>query len=416
MRVLFVSLTVPFPPIKGHRIRNWMLLRALAAEGHEVSLLGFAEPHEVGVNPAPLKAICRAIELVPLPGSSTAPVRSALARLRTVASPLPYGVHRFESEPMKRAIRDMLDRTRFDFVLCDDIYQVKNLAGIGGGPVLLNKHDITHVILRRYLAYERNLAKRAYGWLEYAKVRRWEAKSCSAVSGMLACSEEDLRVMRPLMSTSVPVAIAPNVIDTEEYRPRPEVAVDPNTVLYVGAMDWYPNLDAVRFFVRDILPELRCRVPGVRFRIAGRSPDERLRRQLESVAGVEFTGTVPDMREEIARATVCVVPLRIGSGTRLKILEAGAMEKAMVSTRVGSEGLELVNGEEILLADDPRTFARLTADLLGDEYRRRLLGSSARARIAKHYSLVALREVICGSLPLLVRQRLVAPLSPPVRV
>ena len=159
-------------------------------------------------------------------------------------------------------------------------------------------------------------------------------------------------------------------------------------------MDWHPNRDGVEFFISEILPELRRLVPSVTFRVAGRSPSGEILRRFTGVPGVEFTGTVPDMRAEIAKATVCVVPLRIGSGTRMKILEAGAMAKPIVSTSLGAEGLDLVDGEDIILADEPRTFAKAVADLLGDATRRRTLGQSVRRRIEQRYSLPVLQSAL----------------------
>src|SRR5439155_958354 len=177
---------------------------------------------------------------------------------------------------------------------------------------------------------------------------------------------------------------------------------EPATVLFQGGMDWQPNRDAVEFFAAEILPWLRRRVPSARFRVAGRSPAESFRRRFAGIDGLEFTGTVADMRDEIAKATVCVVPLRIGSGTRLKILEAGAMAKPMVSTGLGAEGLELVDGEEIVLADEPRAFADAVAALLHDAAGRDELGRGARLRVEKQYSLsvfkTALRDAVTGSL------------------
>jgi glycosyltransferase involved in cell wall biosynthesis len=135
--------------------------------------------------------------------------------------------------------------------------------------------------------------------------------------------------------------------------------------------------------------------------VAGRCPDE-YRACYAGKPGVEFAGTVPDMRAEIARATVCVMPLRIGSGTRLKILEAGAMAKPMVSTSLGAEGLDFVPGQDIVLADEPSAFARAVADLLADSPRRRALGAAARARVEACYSLTVFQRCLAGALDALV--------------
>jgi glycosyltransferase involved in cell wall biosynthesis len=361
--------------------------------------VSFAEAAELDGVPAELGRSSERVELVPLPPGSIA------ARLLAIGSRRPYGVHRFASAPMRAAVAGMLAREGFDCILCDDVYNLENVPLDAGVPVVLNKHDLVHVIMERFLVLETNLGRRAYGALEVRKLRRWEAQACAAASGVLVVSAEDERVIHRLVP-GARIAIAPNVVDVDHCPPAADAAGSPHEsrVLYVGAMDWHPNTDAVRFFAREILPRLRAKVPAVRFRVAGRSPSGAFRREVERVAPVEFTGTVPDMRPEIASATVCVVPLRIGSGTRLKILEAAAMEKAIVSTRLGAEGLGLVDGEEIVLADDPDRFATAVADLLADPARRQALGRAARLRVAKEYGLPALQTAVRQAL-----QRFVAP-------
>lgn len=395
MRILFVALSIPFPPTNGHRLRNWGLLRALVAEGHELTLIAFGEPQELADADPQLTRTCEGIECIPLPATGPSWTRGYLQRLRALSSPLPYGTWRFRSERMRAAIDAALKRRAFQLVVCDDIYIVRNLPDPVGVPVVLNKHDITSVILRRYLRATRNPAKYIYGLVEYWKLRRWEAEACSALGNVWTCSESD-RVVLELLAPNARFALAPNVIDTTSY--SPVEGDDGKTVLYVGSMDWYPNQDAVEFFASKILPDLRRLVPDVRFRVAGRSPSTTLRARLAMVPNVEFTGAVPDIRDEIGKATVCVVPLRVGSGTRLKILEASAMAKPVVSTRLGAEGLALIEGEEIVLADDPTLFARHVADLLADGRRRYALGAAARTQVEKHNSIPTLQAALRAAL------------------
>jgi glycosyltransferase involved in cell wall biosynthesis len=394
LRILFAALSMPFPPTNGHRLRTWALLRALAGEGHQVTLVSFAEPEELHREDAELRAVCRAVERVPVPGVHRArwePLRRALA----VFSPEPYGVRRFRSPAFTAGLTRALAGERFDLVICDGIYNVQNLPGGLTVPVLLNKDDVAHVILERYARLARNALARLYARLEACKVKRWERQACAGVAANLVCSEVDRDILQRLCP-GVPMLVVPNVVDTEHYAPAGEG--EPLTVLFQGGMDWHPNRDAVEFFAAEILPELRRLVPAVTFRVAGRSPSDDFRRRFAGPPGLEFTGTVPDMRTEIARAAVCVVPLRIGSGTRLKILEAAAMGKAIVSTRLGAEGLEFRDGEDIVLTDDARAFARATADLLADPARRRKLGEAARQRAEADYSHSALRTALRGAL------------------
>lgn len=389
MKILFAALAMPFPPTNGQQMRNWALLRALAEEGHEISLVSFVESRRPGQDKGEIERICRSVDLVPLPQGNGR--TSYAARLRGLATLLPYGVWRHRSAAMTSAIQARLAAENCDLILCDDVYNFQNLPQPVMVPVLLNKHDITYVILRRYLAHERNPFKISYGWVEYSKVRRWEAQVCARSAAVLACSKRDLELLRQL-SPATRFTLVPNVVDTSAYVPAGEG--DTRTVLFVGALDWLPNQDAVEFFIHQVLPELRSLIPDVRFRVAGRNPSEGLRRQCSRASGVEFAGEVPDMRAEIARAAVCAVPLRIGSGTRLKILEAGAMGKAVVSTRMGAEGLDFVDRQEILLADEPREFANAVAELLHAPARRRAMGLSARRRVEQNYSLPALRATL----------------------
>jgi glycosyltransferase involved in cell wall biosynthesis len=180
-------------------------------------------------------------------------------------------------------------------------------------------------------------------------------------------------------------------VDTDSYLPG-ETDPSGTTLLFQGAMDWYPNRDAVKFFSQTILPRVRTGIPSVRFVVAGRNPPVHFVAELGATAGVEFTGTVPDMRPYLSAATVVVVPLRLGSGTRIKILEACAAGKPVVSTSLGAEGLGLDIEKEIIVADDPTDFARSVIALLRDRSLRGAIARSARAAVVGRYSHPILKK------------------------
>ena len=393
-RVLFAALTLPFPPTNGHRLRTWSLLRTLAADGYSVTLVSLVESGDLNGGIRQLSKFCSAVELVQAPRRSSS-LKELLARLGAIPSPVPYAVRRLYSQNFRRAVERHLAQEQFDFVLCDGIYNVQNLPSDISVPTLLNKDDVAHIILERYLQLERNPAKKLYARLEAWKVRRWEKTACSRMKAVLTCSHVDRSILQRLCAT-VPMHVIPNVVDTEHYVPigTPES----HTVLFQGGMDWYPNRDAVEFFATSILPLLRRLVHDVMFRIAGRGPSKAFRRKFDGITNMEFTGAVPDMRAEIAKAAVCVAPLRIGSGTRLKILEAAAMGRAIVSTRLGAEGLSFVDAKEIVLADDPDVFAAEVARLLADRTRREEIGRAGRVRVEEDYSLPVLRSRLCEAL------------------
>lgn len=392
MRLLFLSLGVPLPVNNGHKMRTWSILCGLAAEGHEIDFLTFAQPEEAGREWTELSQICRTVEMVPLTLHNLTSSSDYWGRLRGLFSSRPYATRRFSSEKMRERIQASLDRGNLDAIVCDTVYSACNLPQTSL-PLILNNVDVEHVILERYLPFESNPAKRFYARLESRKVKNWEQKICQKSTIGMACSEYDRRALQAL-APQLPMFVVPNVVDTETYTPGSSDAEDPNGIVYQGGMDWFPNRDAVEYFVSQIFPIIRREIPGARFIVAGRNPSEEFRKRFAKTPAVEFTGTVPDMRPVIAKAALCVVPLRIGSGTRLKILEAGAMGKGMVSTPLGAEGLDFRDGEEICIAGNPVEFAEAVVALMKNPSRRSELGRAARRKVIGQYSMDALQQAL----------------------
>lgn len=331
------------------------------------------------------------IEFIPHPIASASQSADYIRRLGTLASRMPHAVARFRSEPMQQRIRDLAGAEPFDAIVCETPYMLINVPADIGIPRVISSQNVESTLLCRYLPFEKNPLKRYYASLEARKMARWERQAFARSQAAIACSEVDAAEIRR-MAPELPVFVVPNAIDTAAY--TPSACDNSSTVLYLGGMDWFPNRDAVEFFVEKILPGVRASIPNVKFVVAGRSPSTSFRRRFESIPSVEFTGTLPDLRPAIAAAAVVVVPLRIGSGTRFKILEAAAMEKPVVSTRLGAEGLNFKDREEIVLVDDPETFAQSVVDLLESPKRRTELGRAARIRVHQEYSFAALDESI----------------------
>jgi glycosyltransferase involved in cell wall biosynthesis len=395
-RLLFISGAPPLPTNNGQRLRIWSLLRAFAQEGYEIHFLTFVPPEEMESYAGDLAEVCCTADAVPLTLASWSSGGHYGSRLSGLFSPVPYGVERFRSPEMARRIAMRL-REPFSAVIAASVYVAVNLPDWMEPPLIMDDDNIEHMILKRCLDGERNPARWAYIWLEWRKLRRWERSVCSRAALVMLCSENDRSLMREMCREPL-VAMVPNVIDVDSYDPAPQSAH--TTVLYLGSMDWFPNRDAVEFFVGAILPELRKRVPHVRFVVTfspEHAPPAGFRERFARTPNVEFVPT-HDVRRTIAEAAVFVVSLRIGSGTRFKILEAGAMGKPIVSTRVGAEGLDFTSGEEILLEDDPASFATAVATLLGDEAMRTRLGRAARRRVEKQYDFAAMRSALSDAI------------------
>lgn len=397
MKILFVAVSVPFPANIGQRVRNCSLLRAMYAEGHEVSILAFGDEKEAAIARTGLAGLCQSIEVI-----GTATQAGYTGRFRALFSKLPYGAWRMRSEQMRDAVSERLAHEHFDLMLCDDVYVFGNLPTPFPLPVVLNKHTIVAEEVQRFVERQRNPFVSAYGWSEFRRLRSLEGSAVGKVEGVWACSERDRQILLR-DNLALPVAVVPNVVDVGDYKPAN--GDDGETIVYVGAMDWLPNRDAVEFFVGDIMPELRRLRGDFRFVVAGREPPANFRERLERDPAVRFTGTLPDLRPEIARAAICAVPLRIGSGTRLKIIEAAAMSKPVVSTTIGAEGLTLRNGKEIVIADEPKQFARELAALLGNRPRRLEIGQAARSHISARYGIPALRQAVREALATAIAER-----------
>ncbi len=391
MRILFTSLDAPFPVTSGRRLRNWALLQALAEEGHLVTLVYFDELGQSTEVPFELKQLCRNVEIVPHPESSGRAPLEYWKRFRALFSPLPYGAWRLRSPRFQEGIQKWLTKESFDFLVCDEIFMAANMPPGADVPIVLNKMGISTALFERFLATEHNLLKKMYAKMELRKTRRWEISVSRRSALVMACSEQDRSEMTH-MTPGATIGVVPNVIDIREYEPAP--SVNTHIVVFVGYLSWYPNQDAIEFFVSSVLPKLRSLVPDVQFVAAGRNPPDEFRQRFSKVPGVRFTGTVPDIRPVIADAAVCVVPLRIAAGTRMKILEAAAMEKAVVSTTIGAEGLDFKNGTEIVIADEPERLACEIAALLNSPSRARAIGVAARRRVLEHYSIEALRTAL----------------------
>jgi len=388
MRILALSLTSPLPANNGVKMRTWSVLRALAAEGHEIGMVVFADPREGDGAPPELLRVCRRVIQVPHQLKSLSSSKDYLGRGAHLFSSTPYGVAACRSSKMASEIIALLNQKEADIILCEQTDLLINLPAQLPIPLVVDFHNVDYLIMERYRRFERNPLKSLYALLESRKLREWERGACRLASTAFACSDHD-RALLQALAPKLPMFVVPNVVDVKEYEPGG--GEDARKILFQGGMDWYPNRDAVEFFVTRIFSLIRRQVSDVRFVVAGRNPPEEFRKQLSRAPGVEFTGTIPDMRAEIASAAVCVVPLRMGSGTRLKILEAAAMAKPIVSTRLGAEGLEFLNGQEIALEDEPSAFANAVLKLLSATGDRQRLGQAARKRVEQSYSFPALR-------------------------
>jgi glycosyltransferase involved in cell wall biosynthesis len=246
-------------------------------------------------------------------------------------------------------------------------------------------HNVESEIWRRHAETKTGMLSRMLYDAQYRRMLRYEGRTLARFDGVLAVSDQDGDTFSRLYPGAIThsVHVVPTGVDTDYFTPSPSAAQS-REMVFTGSMDWLPNEDAMVFFCRDVLPIIRAEEPGVRLTVVGRAPTPTVR-SLADGASIEVTGAVADVRPYMKDAAVYIVPLRIGGGTRLKIFEAMAMGKAVVSTTVGAEGLPVTNGEQVMLADDPHTFARAVVGLMRDIDRRRQIESAARALVVERY-------------------------------
>jgi sugar transferase (PEP-CTERM/EpsH1 system associated) len=400
LRILMVMADLPFPPIGGGPTRNYQLLARLARQ-HAVSLLAYGAP-DAAERVAALRPLCRAVHTVePEPLSARAKRVKQLASLFSPASYQRLSAYR---PAMQHLISRLVAGEHFDVVLVE--FSQMTYFDFGSAPVLvLDEHNIDYEKLYRMYQTERSPIRKLYNWIEYLKVRREERRAWKRFDGCSVTSERERAIVnrhRPLG----PTVVVPHGVDLDYFRPS-DAALEPGTIVFTGSIDYRPNSDAVIDFAQEILPRILRTRQDVTFTIVGREPPAAVRR----LAGphVIVTGAVPDVRPYLRQATIVVVPLRMGSGTRIKLLEAMAMEKAIVTTSIGCEGLDVIHGEHLLVADGPDAFAQASTRLLENASLRAELGRNGRALVETRYSWDRAAATLEGLLSELVQQRRASP-------
>ncbi|MFQ5945449.1 MAG: glycosyltransferase [Anaerolineae bacterium] len=386
--MLFLTPDLPYPPHQGAAIRTYNLMRALAPR-HEIHLLSFAQKAPHPDAQSVLQDLCRGLQIIP------APTRTAGRRaLSVLGSPIPDLALRLPSEDYSDALLRTVENDPPHVVQVEALEMAPYLFAVRQAThstrqrrprVLLDDINAEYVIQRRaFLADARQPSRwpaALYSLVQWRKLRRYEARACRAADAVIAVSSQDATNLGKL-EPDLPITVVPNGVDTDHFRPG--AGATDGSVVFTGKMDFRPNIDAVLWFFHHVWPSIKSRLPQARFRVVGRDPSSRLA-PLSADAQVDITGWVPDVRPYLRRAELCVVPLQVGGGTRLKVLEAMAMGKPVLSTSLGCEGLEVTEGEEVVLADGPEAFAEAAVSLLGDPQRRRALGSAARSAVQERY-------------------------------
>lgn len=397
MKILWVKAGKILPVDTGGKIRSYNLLRYLHTR-HDLTFLSYyggkrdeAYEKELG------RELPGAVAIhVGTPGVKF--YETVWEYARAFPSRFPFSVARFTSRKIQSLLAEWIAEGRFDIAICDFLAPSLNFPSQLTLPTVLFQHNVEGVLWRRQAETQENGWKKLLYGIEAARMERYEPSAVRRFHHVIAVSEEDRRWMSEMTDPSR-ITVVPTGVDLSLYQRDGANAVKP-LVVFTGSMDWRANIDGVAYFCREIWPGVEARVPEARFRIVGRYPPKSVRKLASDT--IEVTGAVPSITEHLREAAVVVVPLRIGGGTRLKIYEAMAMGKVVVSTPVGAEGLNVHHGVDIMLCDSPEAFREAVVMLLQDASLREKYGQAA-VQLAAQYDWPVIADQFAEVLEKIIR-------------
>ena len=398
-RILVLSQCLPFPPHSGVTKRTYHILQELQRE-FDVALVAFSRrDHQPDAASLARAAAALGQELFDVSGP--VPIRSDFSlrvklrnHLRSVVTREPYIFFEYGDPRFGDELNRAITRTRPDMIHLDSLDVYRWLPSLPALPTACTHHNLESDLLRLQARHLPNPLVRSYMRHQADLVEQVERRLCADFELNVMTSEADAERLRAL-APGAQTTVIPNGVDTGFFRPSSPESVVPGRVAFLGPTYMFPNRDAVEFFLAEAWPLVRQRCPESSFHLVGKnSADEKTR--FESHPGVTCNGHVQDIRPHFAEAAVSIVPIRVGGGTRLKILDSWSMGKAVVSTTVGCEGLETVDGGNILIRDDPTEFAEAVTQVLRDKDLRDRLGHQARKTAEERYAWGAVGRKLVG--------------------
>ena len=380
MNILFIAPRLPWPLDTGGRLRTFNLFKQLSkiAKMHMVSFSFESRDEEWKKE---IEKLGVRVTLVPAQESTF------FQKVWDISfKSLPHSIIKYYSPLMKTTLENLSKSEHFDALHIDHIHMARYNECFKGIPCFLDAHNVEYKIWERCGEVETLGIKKLLYQQQSLKMKTYEANKTKEFKGVFTCSSNDQKILNDITFGNVPIYVIPNGVDTEFNSPDPDQgAKEEEAIVFTGAMDWLPNEDAITFFCSKILPLIWERKETVKFYAVGKNPSPIIKDLAQRDPRVIITGRVDDVRPYIRRSRVSIVPLRIGGGTRLKILEAMALSKAIVSTSIGAEGIEYTDGKNILLGDTPKDFADKVLFVLNDQQKSRDIGIEARKFVCGKY-------------------------------
>lgn len=414
-KLLLLSPVVPYPPTDGGKLRTFKLCNILA-DKYDITIIARVISDDLQFEEFLDNEFFSRVHFIPVIYRGDTPslvakkpsigkmIKNKLCDWIDISQAMPYGLDFAIEQRFKSALDECLKKHEFDIVHAEHLHMGQYLKNIKAIPKTLTEMDVEYKKAKQSMKYSRIDSKGKWITRQIDKVviplktrfqlqmiKDFESSLSEMCDVCIAMSEYDKEVLQS-MNPNLRIEVVPNGVDISYFQPLQSKSNEP-TITYTGHMGYFPNEDAIIFFYKKIFPHIKARFPNVQLNVIGKDPAESIVRLSKSDSNVKVTGLVNDVRPFMVKDNVYIVPLRVGSGTRLKILEAMAMQMAIVSTSIGCQGLDIEHGKHIEIADNPIEFARSVIQLIDNPEKRRQMGEEGRKLVERSYDWRKIAEI-----------------------
>lgn len=392
MVILTLTHMYPYPATDGGKIVTYNTLKYMNKKGIKNILITF--------NNFNVESELNNIAEVNIVKKNT--INNPIKMFLNLFSYMPYNISKYKDKRVNEIIDEILEREKIDIIYIDHLHMAIYAKYISRKypniKLVLRQHNVETTIMNRFYKNQTNLLVKVYAYIQYIKLKKYESKITDFFDLLLMLTDNDKLRMEKMCKNKRVKTISAGV-DTERY--YSSINIENDSIVFLGAMNWLPNEDGVLWFVNNVLDKIIEKKPNVKFYIVGKNPSEKIKKLQNN--NIIVTGFVEDDRMYIEKASVFIVPLRIGGGMRIKILNSMAMNKCIVSTTIGAEGIDVVNDKEIYIEDNADMFAEKILYAMNNHKKSNEIGKNARKKIVEKYSWEAIIKEICNEIDVLIK-------------
>lgn len=377
MKILQITPRLPYPLVDGGSIESYNTIKYLALRKHDITLISLVVERK---KVPELEKYCKLISI------EKDTKNNFLGYIFNIFSNTPYTISKYLSNNIKKEIRELLKKDKYDIVVLNQLHTayygifIKEEFNM---PVVLREQNVETIIMRRFYKNNKNLFIKLYAYLQYKKLYKYESKICEIFDRCIMITKNDEKIIKE-MNPNIKTNVIPAGVDTSYFSPI-KVREEAFSIVSIASMDWLPNVEGIKWFCDKVYPLIRKIIPKIRLYIVGKNPPKIIKK-LNNRNNIIVTGYVKDVKKYFTKGQIFIVPLKTGGGMRIKILQALAMGKAIVSTSIGCEGIDVIDGKNIYIADKPEDFAQKVIFLLNNEKERKRLGDEGIKLVNEKYS------------------------------